>query len=418
MDKRRIIYMVLFILVCILLGFAIYRVFFYKPPTIPISGPGTGQSGEFPSVGEGKTPGQIATPPGTLPPSGERPTTPGGIPTGPAGTPDEDTLIPTGTELVKRITDVTVANLSGDADGGARFYNSQDGKFYRINANGKVELMNDKVFFGVDNVTWSPENNESIIEYPDGANTYFNFDTNEQVTLPTHWEEFTFSNEGQQIAAKSMGLDPENRWIITSDPRGNNIKLIEPMGENASKVNVDWSPTRQVVALSATGKSLGSDRQEILLVGLNHENYKSLTVEGRGMQSQWSPEGSKLLHSVYNGRNDYKPELWIVDSTPDTVGQNRKPLSVNTWADKCTMTSERFVYCGVPDTLETGAGFAPQLADNTRDDLFKIDTVTGIKTKIALDDYYTIESIHTSEDGDMLYFTDKNKTGVFQIPIK
>ena len=297
-------------------------------------------------------------------------------------------------------------------------FRSQDGKFYHVNAAGNVELMNDKVFFGVDDVTWSPANNESIIEYPDGANTYFNFDTGEQVTLPTHWEEFTFSNEGQQVAAKSMGLDPKNRWLITSDPKGNNIKLIEPMGENASKVIVDWSPARQVVALSATGESIGSDRQEILLIGLNHENYKSLTVEGRGLQSQWSPEGSKLLHSVYNGRNDYKPELWIVDSTPDTVGQNRKPLSVNTWADKCTMTNERFVYCGVPDTLETGAGFAPQLADNTRDDIFKIDKVTGIKTKIALNTYHTVESIFTSQDGKMLYFTDKNKSGVFQIPIK
>lgn len=410
--------MVLFILVCILLGFAIYRVFFYKPKPILIPLPGVGEPGEFPSVGEGKIPGQVVTPPGELPPSGERPGVPGVPTTDETGVTPGETLIPTGKELVKRITDVDVANLSGDDNGGARFYNSQDGKFYHVNAAGNVELMNDKVFFGVDDVTWSPANNESIIEYPDGANTYFNFDTGEQVTLPTHWEEFTFSNEGQQVAAKSMGLDPKNRWLITSDPKGNNIKLIEPMGENASKVIVDWSPARQVVALSATGESIGSDRQEILLIGLNHENYKSLTVEGRGLQSQWSPEGSKLLHSVYNGRNDYKPELWIVDSTPDTVGQNRKPLSVNTWADKCTMTNERFVYCGVPDTLETGAGFAPQLADNTRDDIFKIDTVTGIKTKIALNTYHTVESIFTSQDGKMLYFTDKNKSGVFQIPIK
>ena len=63
-----------------------------------------------------------------------------------------------------------------------------------------------------------------------------------------------------------------------------------------------------------------------------------------------------------------------MDATPDTIGQNRKPLNVNTWADKCVAADERFVYCGVPDSLETGTGFAPQLADYVRDDLFKIDT--------------------------------------------
>lgn len=418
MDKRRLIYMTIFIVICILLGYAIYRIFFKKTPDIPGSTTTTSQGGQFPTVGEGKIPGQVATPPGTLPTPGTSQTVK--PPTQTSQVVTQHTAQPQNLEkkILKQITTAGTIGATSAKGNGARFYNTQDGKFYRVTTDGKIELLQDKTFYNVENVTWSPQNNESVIEYPDGANIYYNFDTGEQVTLPQHWEDFSFANEGTQIAAKSIGLDPNNRWLITSDPNGNNIKLLESMGENAGKVTVDWSPNRQVVALSATGEALGANSQEILLIGTNHENFKSITVEGRGLQTQWSPKGDKLLHSVYNGTSNYKPELWIVNGTPSSAGENRKPLGVNTWASKCTMSDERFVYCGVPNSLDAGAGFAPQIADATPDELYKIDTVTGIKTKMQLDDIYTISSMFTSQDGTTLYFTDKNKNGIFQMPIK
>jgi hypothetical protein len=39
------------------------------------------------------------------------------------------------------------------------------------------------------------------------------------------------------------------------------------MGENESKVTVDWSPNRQFIALSRTGDALGADREEVLFIG-------------------------------------------------------------------------------------------------------------------------------------------------------
>lgn len=419
MDKRRLIFAGIFIIFTILIGYLIYRVFFAPdtPDPIDLTDPNITAPGTFPTVGEGKIPDTTPTGPGTLPTSPDsaiivtEPTQP--TVTGPSFT-QGDTIQ---TETMRQLTEVSSQNVSAAPGSGARFYNEQDGKFYRVDNAGGITPLNDQIFFNVENVNWSPTNDESIIEYPDGSNIYYNFDTNEQVTLPKHWEDFTFSDNGTEIAAKSIGLDPGNRWLITADPKAQNINLIEPMGENADKVIVDWSPHRSVVALSATGEALGGNRQEILLIGLNGENFKSLVVEGRGLETQWSPEGGKLLHSVYNARNDYKPELWIVDATPDTAGQNRKPLGVSTWAHKCDMSSERYVYCGVPDELDTGAGFAPQVAQYTSDSLYRIDTQTGIKTKIPLDSTHTIDTIHTSPDGSSLYFTDTVKSGVFHVPL-
>ncbi|HRH23435.1 MAG TPA: hypothetical protein PK295_02290 [Candidatus Magasanikbacteria bacterium] len=416
MDKKRILIIIGFLGICVLLGFAIYWVFFRKAPgtTIPTQSGTQTNSGLFPETGErDNTP--ISSGQGTLPIGTGQ--TNNGQTTG--GITGSNTINrPNSESLITKTVDVSIGSPSPGPSGNARFYNETDGKFYTLDRNGNVRVLSDTVFYNVTKATWSPESNESIIEYPDGSNIYYNFETNEQVTLPKHWESFSFSKEGSRITAKSMGLSPDNRWLITSDPTGSNVSLVEPLGDNASKVMVDWSPNRQVVALSLTGDEIGGQRQEVLLVGQNHENFKSIEVEGRGLQAQWSPQGNKLLHSVHSSRTDYKPELWIVDASPDNAGANRKPLGVNTWASKCTMADERTVYCGVPTTLESGAGFAPEVANFTPDAFYRIDTVTGIRTELKADNAHVVDSMFVSGDGSVLYFTDKNQDGLFSIPLK
>jgi len=417
MDRRRLIYIILFVILCFAIGFAIYRVFFYKGEAPVTPGiPSAGLPGEFPAAGEGRIPGQIAQPSGELPGSNLVPAQPGAIVAPGAGQapllPERDSQ----KKLVEYITDVAAVNAAPSKTGGVKFYNQLDGKFYIIDADGNIHALSDEVFYNVEKVTWSPVKDESIIEYPDGANIYYDFNSKKQVTLPKHWEEFSFSHLGNEIAAKSIGLSPENRWLVASNPDGTQTRAIEALGDNANKVDVDWSPNQQVVALSRTGEPLGT-RQEVLLVGLNQENFKSITVEGRGFESIWSPSGGKLLHSVYNGRNDYKPELWIVDANPSSAGANRRLLNVNTWAHKCTMVDERFAYCAVPEIMDIGAGFAPSLSDDTPDRLIKIDTVTGSKTELPTEGMHTIDSIFMGDNGKTIYFTDKHQSGIFKISI-
>lgn len=422
MDKKRIIYITIFIIVCILLGLAIYFVFFKKISNNNNTGTSNNtstntDSTSFPNNNNGNnTSGNVTNNSNT----GGNTTPTNNNLSNTINNNNLDTRFNTTQEkpLVNKITSLESTNITPTSDGGLKFYNKQDGKFYKVGANGLISPLGDQVFYNVSKVSWAPNGNDAIIEYPDGANTYYNFDSKKQITLPTHWEDFSFSADGSEIAAKSIGLDPSNRWLITSDTKGQNVKLIESMGNNADKVIVDWSPNRQILALSATGDALGADQQQILPIGLNQENYKGLVVQGRGLETEWSPDGSKLLHSVYSNASDYKPELWIVDATPDTMGNNRKPLGINTWASKCTVVDNRFVYCGVPTSMETGTGFTPQISDVIADDIYKIDMQTGVKTVIPTDGFHTVDSMYTSTDGTKLYFTDKNNNGIFEIPIK
>ncbi|MFA5812958.1 MAG: hypothetical protein WC862_00370 [Patescibacteria group bacterium] len=404
MDKKRIIFLIIFIIATIVIGYLLYRVFFAPEKKAPVAErPGIGTPGEFPAAATGREERPAVKEPRTLPSA---------LPSARIPAPTEEAK-----PRITQVIDNSIKNPQADKAGRVRFYNNIDGKFYRLNKDGTTEVLSDQTFYRVDTVTWSPTKDEAVLEYPDGANIYYNFATKKQVTLPKHWEEFSFSSLGDKIASKSIGLAPENRWLITASPEGNDIELIEPMGNNADKVTVDWSPNKQIVALSLTGEPQGANRQEVLFVGLHGENFKSTIVEGRGIISQWSPSGKRLLYSVYNARNDYKPELWIENAEGDEIGTGRKILNINTWADKCAFADERFVYCAAPNSLKRGAGFAPQTADDTADTIYRIDTETGLRAPIETDESRTIKSMFLSDDGRNLYFTDKKQEGLFQLAL-
>ena len=183
MDKKRIFFIVLFILATIGIGYMLYAVFFAAPKALaPTPGTTPIPGSEFPQAGGAdRGDGRIVDPdPTDLPTSG-----------GSTGSVTTGGGLSVGASQIRQVSQVVDANIS-DADvrsGGTtpRFYNQQDGKFYQLNGAGQASELSDEVFFNVDNVVWSPSNNESIIEYPDGSNIFYDFDTKQQVTLPKHW---------------------------------------------------------------------------------------------------------------------------------------------------------------------------------------------------------------------------------------
>lgn len=407
-DKKRIFLIFGFIITTIVLGFFVYQVFFKKAKpfvqTPTDTDPLTDQAepGSFPQSGTG-SPGSTSGGTTQLPSA--------------STIPGQGVLGGTPTPKVSTVVEDSILGASTDPRGNLQYYNQNTGQFFRVKPNGSQELLSDEVFYNVQNANFSPTKNEVIIEYPDGNNLYYNFDSKKQVTLPKHWENFSFSDQGDKIAAKSVGFSPENRWLVTSNPDGSSVRLVENLGENQNKVTVNFSPNNQIIATSRTGEQLGSDREEILFVGQNGENFKSAIVEGRGFSGAWSPKGDKILYSVYSARSDFKPELWIVNANGSDIGTNRKLLGTNTWADKCTFAGDRFVYCGVPENLQVGAGFAPQVADGLRHNIQRIDTETGLATSIELDRYRVIDKIFTDSVSGDVFFTDKNTSGVFKLDI-
>lgn len=407
-TTKKILLIIGLLLITILLGFGLYYLFSRTLPSITPPPPGE----------------QITTTPPGFTPSGERIVTT----TGPDGQIITTTLpvagfVPTvgqgfyQAEAVTKIVDQPISYPAiNNTSGEMRFYNENDGKFYKVKGDGAVENLSEKTFYGVSQTTWANSSDKAVLEFPDQSKIIYNFEKDKQYTIPSHWEEFSFSPDDDKVAAKSIGYSPENRWLLTVGDDGTGTSLIEPMGENADKVTVSWSPNRQVVAFSKTGSNdLGTYRKEILLVGQNNENFKSITVEGLGFDSQWSPTGQKLIYNVYSPASDFKPELWIVNSSGDQIGSNRELLKLNTWANKCAFADDKTLYCAVPRSLPQGAGISPSIANGTPDDLYKIDLTTGFKTNINLNGDYSVENIYFDKNENKLLFSDYNQTGLFEV---
>lgn len=392
LDERtkRILMIAGFGVAIITIGIALWFVFFRKP-----------EAGEVAKEGRPTLPEAGGLP--TRKEAEERPGAP------------RAAVLPVSRVAAGGITETEVLNISGSiaptigADGkSAAFLNANDGRFYRIDPDGRVVQMSDKQFFNVETVHWTPDKNKTIMEFPDGSNIYFDFNQQKQVTLPKHWQDFDFATQSNEVAALSVGNSPENRWLITANPDGSGARAIEALGNNADKVTVSYAPNNQTIAFSKTGEPPGGERQSVLLVGKNGENLPELVVDGAGFQPKWAPSGRQLLYSTYHSRDQWKPRIWIANGEGDAIGTGKKDLGLNTWAEKCTFADDTTLFCAVPDELQEGAGIEPELAKFTPDTIYKVDVRTGVKSIVGKPvGNFSISNLSVDGDGANLIFTDQ-----------
>ncbi|MFA6593699.1 MAG: hypothetical protein WCT16_00415 [Candidatus Buchananbacteria bacterium] len=409
LDWKKIGVFALIIGAAVLLVFFIYWFFwlpFFAPAsTLPTEQTATTTIGQLPEAGAGNQ--QIAAQSGFLPQS------PGQIT---ASVPAVTKTAQGGLTAVSAIVKDPAYFSFMTSDGTISYYNSKDGKFYRVDSNGNITALSDQIFYNISNATWDSKGNKAILEYPDGSNTVYDFNTEKQITLPEHWEDFDFSANNEQILFKNMALDVENRFLVAANYDGSNPQILESIGGIENQVQPNWSPNNQVVATFNEGKDL--NRSEIYLIGLNGENFKSMIVEGRGFQSEWSPNGERLLYSVHN-MTDFKPQLWISDAHGDNIGTNRQALSLNTWPDKCSFAGNDTLYCAVPRDLPNGADIDRSVADTLTDDIYQIDLTTGQQTIIATPTRQgSIANImYNASSPKSLFFTDGSNNRIYKIDL-
>jgi len=293
---------------------------------------------------------------------------------------------------------------------GLVYYDQASGKFLKRLSNGQIVEYSDKVFYQVENVTWDKAGTKAILEYPDGANILYNFQDKRQITLPKEMKEFSFSATGNELAAEIIGTTKESNWLVTANANGANIEFIEQIGDRENDVQVAFSPNNQVIATFRD--SYDADRQEIVFIGQNQENFRSFVPEGRGFEGQWTPSGEEMLYSVYSSATSFKPQLWIVEAQGNNIGLNNKNLQLNTWSHKCTVNSlGTSAYCAVPRDLPTGSGWYPELAANVPDDFYLINLETDTFSLLAVPDSETgfqAQNVMLSPDETTLYFTNSD----------
>ena len=405
---QRIILIVVFILVTLLLAAAIYYLFF-RPVSVP-----TNDNLNITNVN------------GVLPPLNANRNVNGVVQVNEPLLPGISEVADGGDTIVKDVAGgVSTKGGTLDADGASLNYFDEDsGQFYRISEDGLTrELLTDQKFFGVTEVDWAPDKDKVVVSFIDGNNVIYNFDTDKQYTLPRETKEFDFSPDSEQIAYKYISEDhKDENFVGLVNADGSNLSAVTALGDRDAFVQINWSPTHEVVATFQ--ESVEGDRQELFFLGPDEKVYKSTYIEGRKFEGQFVSEGNQMLYSVYSPEKEYMPNLYIMDARGQNIGRNNTDLNIRTWAHKCTTdTGSAYAYCAVPTYLPEGAGMFPEVADNTPDIFYKINLSSGSKTLLAnpVDNEggndYTADSLFVSDDGKSLYFTDKNTNQLHYISL-
>lgn len=389
---------VAFLVACILLAFAIYFVFFRSAVTVITSNDDT------PTGTAGTLPGSITGTPGGTNAGGTGATGTGGT----ALTPSK--VASGGATFTTLLTNTMIESPTVTADGTVAYYDPADGKFYTIDADGDVVALSQQTFPKAENVTFSAGATAAVIEFPDGSNVVYGFETAKQVTLPSHWEDFAFSGTGTEIAAKSIGSDESNRALVVTSADGSTTQVLANLGSNDEKVTVNWSPNNSVVGFSATGVNTGGSfgRQEIYLIGPDGSASGALIVDGTSFNAIWATDGKHMLYSVADPNDGYKAALWYADSRGDRAGDSRRKMGIQTTVDKCTFTSATIAYCAVPREMPNGGGSNSSLI-TSYDDVYKLDVASGNARLVAIPAADTrIFSPSVSADGAYFYYTDSS----------
>ena len=376
-----------------LIGFFLYLLFFKNTPVVT----------ETPTSGEtanGTLPGSTT---GTPTSGGTKPTTGGGGTTTLPGSP----VANGGTTFTTQLTSSAVTTPTLTSGNKIAFYDKRDGHFYTIDSNGNLVALSDKTFPEAETVVFSPEAEKAAIEFPDGSNVLYDFTTEKQVTLPSHWEDFAFSPDSGEVVSKSLGSDPNSRALTLTNSNGSQTRVIALLGENASKVTASWSPNNNVVAFSETGSvQSGFGRHEIYLIGQDGEAGSNIIVDGENFSAAWAPSGNAIVYSVADPNNHYRATLWYTQTGGQNDGEGRKKLGAETVVDKCTWSDEATVYCAVPKEGTDNSGVDTRLI-KSMDDVYKINVTTGKKTLVAIPAIPSqMFNLQISDDGSLLYFTD------------
>lgn len=305
--------------------------------------------------------------------------------------------------------DAQAITLSGDGST-VQYYDPVTGKFYKINANGEVVLLDDAVFKGVQDVTWSNEADKAVLTLEDGFKVLYDFTQDKQYTLNKDMEEFDFSPTDTQISFKFTPENTADRWLGVANIDGSGARGIEPLGDNADLVNAQWSPAGH--AIGVLNEYVDGNHKRVVPLGLNDENFKGFTVAGRGFDYRWTSDGRRMIYSTYSADSNYNNVLHIVDAYGEDIGANNTSLQLQTSVDKCAFNrSGEHLYCAVPVNPPVGGGIAPNILQAVPHDIYEVNLVTGQTSKLATPadaiagtDLSAPSDLVVSQDEGVLYY--------------
>ncbi len=242
---------------------------------------------------------------------------------------------------IRSLSDGQAVSAVSSSDGSILYYERGTGKVFRVNPKtGEFTLFSASILPHFLSTAWSKDRKEVISTFQEGSVVrlrYFNYTTKQNSPLEANARAAAFSPDGSLIAY-FRSLDGEKGEIVLAQPGGSSPKRI--LATRIGDPELTWIDQKRLALYDPDD---GTGLAHLLTLSVDGDLTEA-TESQLDMEALWSPDGSQLLLSFFNGDNDLG--LYV-----QRAGEDPEPLGLSGYASHCTWTLDsKTVFCGIPQS--------------------------------------------------------------------
>lgn len=281
------------------------------------------------------------------------------------------------------------------------FYQKEGGDMFEVDITGvSRNKLSNITIVGILDALWSPLRDRAAVFYIDNENikSFLHIGTSTIASLPINIKSLSWSPDGKDFVF--LAEDHDTLAMLISDKTGKNQKTV--YHTSILDAQLTWISSDKIAFLTAPS---GFARGYLFIYYRSGGTLKRIIGPFWGLQSLWSPDGSRVLVSYtdYQGKN-LQMEVY------DNNGKSIKKLTAKTLPEKCAWVNSVQFYCGVPKQIP----FNVPLPDNyltgefaTQDTLSLIDSDTGDATEIINEGSFDMTNLRVTKNKDFIIWVNK-----------
>lgn len=378
---KHIIYAVLGLIALGAVGFALYG--YFLAPMAP-----TAPAGEQPRARGGFGGGSGGVAPGAANPR-------------PAAPPMPDLPSITEQKLI-RLTDFSVVSPSlNPAENRVMFYKKDGGDLFSVGFQGGTpEKTAPVTVVGLTEAIWSGGRDRAAVFYlgDNSLKGFLHIGTSSIAVLPSGIIGFSWSPDGKSLAYLVAKDGLAN--LVIADAAGRNPKTV--FRTPVADAQITWvSPDKIAFITAASGLAEGF----IFAYSRSTGAFTRIFGPVFGLQSQWSPDGSRLLLS----RSDRGGKA-VAAGAYDTAKKQYRALDVATLAEKCAWSDAKELYCAVPRDIPATVLLPDDYLRgeyNSSDRMVRLDADRGQTQDVFNEGAFDMSDILVTKDKKYLFFVNR-----------
>jgi len=332
-------------------------------------------------------------------------------------------------EKVKNVYDNKISLISDEAvlsptlsqsGDRIRYFSPGEGSVFEIELDGTgKKKISDSGIKNPSKAIWSQDKSKIILKLLNETDnsSFYVFDIVAQKTekIEKKLDEVSWQINADRIFYKYYNSATRERTLDVSDLNGKNWKEINKI--SYCDVSLAQIPKTGLLSFWNSGKS---DEKTIFeYVPIVGGEKKTIFSEKFGADYLWSESGDYVLVSYISPEEEGKLKLGVMSY----AGEGFKNLDVPTFVSKCVWSKDdHLVFLAVPSGVEASAKLPEDYKTGkikTADTFWKVDTVTGEKTRLVevkdIKEEFDTQNLFLNSDESVLFFVNIKDQKLYRI---